>query len=49
MQKSRIDKINSHFVRKFYQHSLYEEECWVFLEKEIEGKAGRPFEQISIK
>ena len=43
-----IDKINAHFVRRFYQLSLDEEEWWVSLEKEIEGKTARPFESIIV-
>ena len=43
-----IDEINAHFVRRFYQLSLDEEEWWVALEKEIEGKTGLPFEQIRV-
>jgi len=44
-----IDKINTPFVRRFYQLSLDEEEWWVSLEKEIEGKTGRPFEEVRVE
>ena len=44
-----IDKINALFVRRFYQLSLDEEEWWVSLEKEIEGKTGRPFEEVRVE
>ena len=38
-----LDEINSHFARRFYDISLEEEEYWVSLEKEFEGKTGLPF------
>ena len=41
-----IDEINAHFARRLYDVSLDEEEYWVALEKEFEGKTGLPFEQI---
>ena len=44
----RIDEINAHFVRRFYDLSLDEEEWWISLEKEIEGKTGLPFEQFIV-
>ena len=43
-----MDKINAHFARRFYDVSLDEEEYWVSLEKEFEGKTGLPFEQIRV-
>ncbi len=43
-----IDEINAHFARRFYDVSLDEEEYWVSLEKEFEGKTGLPFEQIIV-
>ena len=43
-----IDEINAHFARRFYDVSLDEEEYWVSLEKEFEGKTGLPFEQIRV-
>ena len=43
-----IDDINAHFARRFYDVSLEEEEYWVSLEKEFEGKTGLPFEQIRV-
>ncbi len=43
-----IDEINAHFARRFYDVSLDEEEYWVLLEKEFEGKTGLPFEQIRV-
>ena len=43
-----IDEINAHFARRFYDVSLDEEEWWVSLEKEIEGKTGLPFEQFRV-
>ena len=43
-----IDEINAHFARRFYDVSLDEEEYWVSLEKEFEGKTGLPFEKIRI-
>ena len=43
-----IDEINTHFARRFYDVSLDEEEYWVSLEKEFEGKTGLPFEQIRV-
>ena len=43
-----IDEINAHFARRFYDLSLEEEEWWVSLEKEIEGKTGLPFEQFRV-
>ena len=43
-----IDQINAHFARRFYDVSLDEEEYWVSLEKEFEGKTGLPFEQIRV-
>ncbi len=43
-----IDEINAHFARRFYDLSLEEEEWWVSLEKEIEGKTGQPFEQFRV-
>ena len=43
-----IDDINAHFARRFYDVSLDEEEYWVSLEKEFEGKTGLPFEQIRV-
>ena len=39
---------NAHFVRRFYDLSLDEEECWISLEKEIEDKTGLPFEQFRV-
>ena len=44
----RIDEINAHFARRLYDVSLDEEEYWVSLEKEFEGKTGLPFEQIRV-
>ena len=43
-----IDEINTHFARRFYEVSLDEEESWISLEKEIEGKIGLPFEQSRV-
>jgi len=43
-----IDEINAHFARRFYDVSLDEEEYWVSLEKEFEGKTGLPFDQIRV-
>ena len=43
-----IDEINAHFARRFYDVSLDEQEFWVSLEKEFEGKIGLPFEQIRV-
>ena len=43
-----IDEINAHYARRFYDVSLDEEEYWVSLEKEFEGKTGLPFEQIRV-
>jgi len=43
-----INEINAHFARRFYDVSLHEEEYWVSLEKEFEGKTGLPFEQIRV-
>jgi len=43
-----INEINAHFARRFYDLSLEEEEWWVSLEKEIEGKTGQPFEQFRV-
>ena len=43
-----IYEINSHFARRFYDLPLDEEEYWVSLEKEFEGKTGLPFEQIIV-
>ena len=43
-----IDEINAHFARRFYDVSLDEEEWWISLEKEIEGKSGLPFEQFRV-
>ena len=43
-----IDEINAHFARRFYDVSLDEEEWWISLEKEIEGKTGLPFEQFRV-
>ncbi|WP_269608943.1 hypothetical protein [Prochlorococcus marinus] len=43
-----IDEINAHFARRFYDLSLDEEEWWISLEKEFEGKTGLPFEQIRV-
>ena len=43
-----IDEINAHFARRFYDVPLAEEEYWVSLEKEFEGKTGLPFEQIRV-
>ena len=43
-----IDEINAHFARRFYEVSLDEEEWWISLEKEIEGKTGLPFEQFRV-
>ena len=43
-----IDEINAHFARRFYDVSLDEEEWWISLEKEFEGKTGLPFEQIRV-
>ena len=40
--------INAHFARRFYDLSLDEEEWWISLEKEIEGKTGLPFEQFRV-
>jgi hypothetical protein len=45
---SSIEEINAHFVRRFYDLSLDEEEWWVSLEKEIEGKTGLVFEQFKV-
>ncbi len=43
-----INEINAHFARRFYDVSLEEEEYFVSLEKEFEGKTGLPFEQIRV-
>ena len=43
-----FDEINAHFARRFYDVSLDEEEWWISLEKEIEGKTGLPFEQLRV-
>ena len=43
-----IDDINAHFARRFYDVSLDEEEWWISLEKEIEGKTNLPFEQFRV-
>ena len=43
-----IDEINAHFARRFYDVSLDEEEWWISLEKEIEGKTDLPFEQFRV-
>ena len=43
-----INEINSHFARRFYDVSLDEEEWWISLEKEIEGKTFLPFEQFRV-
>ena len=43
-----IDAINAHFARRFYDVSLDEEEWWISLEKEIEGKTDLPFEQFRV-
>ncbi len=43
-----IEEINAHFARRFYDVSLNEEEWWISLEKEIEGKTGLPFEQFRV-
>ena len=43
-----IDEINAHFTRRFYDVSLDEEEYWVSLEKEFEGKTGLPFDHIRV-
>ena len=43
-----IGAINAHFARRFYDVSLEEEEWWISLEKEIEGKTGLPFEQFRV-
>ena len=43
-----IDEINAHYARRFYDVSLEEEEYWVSLEKEFEGKTALPFEQIRV-
>ena len=43
-----IVEINAHFARRLYDVSLDEEEYWVSLEKEFEGKTGLPFEQIRV-
>ena len=43
-----IDEINAHFARRFYEVSLDEEDWWISLEKEIEGKTGLPFEQFRV-
>ena len=43
-----IDEINAQFARRLYNVSLDEEEYWVSLEKEFEGKTGLPFEQIRV-
>ena len=43
-----IYEINAHFARRFYDLSLDEEEWWISLEKEIEGKTGLPFEQFRV-
>ena len=43
-----INEINSHFARRFYDMSLDEEEWWISLEKEIEGKTFLPFEQFRV-
>ena len=43
-----LDEINAHFTRRFYDLSIDEEEWWISLEKEIEGKTGLPFEQFRV-
>ena len=43
-----IDEVNAHFVRRFYDVSLDEEEWWISLEKKIEDKTGLPFEQFRV-
>ena len=43
-----IDEINAHFARRFYDVSLDEEEYWVSLEKQFEGKTGLPFEEFRV-
>ena len=43
-----IDQINAHFARRFYDLSLDEEEWWVSLEKEVEGKTAMPFEMFRV-
>ena len=43
-----IDEINAHYVRRFYELSLDEEEWWVSLEKQIEAKTDLPFVQLRI-
>jgi len=43
-----IDEINAHYVRRFYELSLDEEEWWVSLEKQIEAKTDLPFVQLKI-
>ena len=43
-----IDEINAHFARRFYDLSLDEEEWWISLEIEIEGKTSLPFEQFRV-
>tara|TARA_B100000287_G_scaffold286851_1_gene270419 strand:- start:825 stop:1262 length:438 start_codon:yes stop_codon:yes gene_type:complete len=43
-----IDQINPIFARRFYDLSLDEEEYWVSLEKEYQGKTGLPFEEIRV-
>ena len=43
-----IGEINAHFARRFYDVSLDEEEWWISLEKEIEGKTDLPFEQFRV-
>ena len=43
-----IEEINAHFARRFYEVSLDEEEWWISLEKEIEGKTDLPFEQFRV-
>ena len=43
-----IYEINAHFARRFYDITLEEEEWWISLEKEIEGKTGLPFEQFRV-
>ena len=43
-----LDNINAHFTRRFYDLSLDEQEWWISLEKEIEGKTGLPFEQFRV-
>ena len=45
---SSIEEINAHFVRRFYELSLDEEDWCVSLEKEIEGKTVLPFEQFRV-